>query len=169
MNNPPPQRPSRSRSPAGPLSLDASVSGLRCIAPHEAPSSLMELLAAAQQAAGRAYAPYSKFTVGAALVDCTGEIVTGANIENVSYGLTICAERSAVCQAIDRGQRQWRAIAIASPTGIFPCGACRQVLAEFGLDLQVWITHLQPNSSHRGYWLRDLLPGSPLPHQITNL
>jgi cytidine deaminase len=169
VNEPPPQRPPRPPSPTAPLSHDTSPSGLRCIAPHEAPSNLIELLAAAQRAAGRAYAPYSKFTVGAALLDGFGDIVTGANIENVSYGLTICAERSAVCQAIDRGQRSWRAIAVASPTGIFPCGACRQVLAEFGLDLQVWLTHLQPNSPHRGYWLRDLLPGSPLPHQITSL
>jgi cytidine deaminase len=169
MSDPLPQLPPHSPTPSAASSRDTSADSLRCIAADEAPSDLPTLLSAARQAAQRAYAPYSKFTVGAALVGLSGEIITGANIENVSYGLTICAERSAVCQAIDRGHRSWEAIAIASPTGILPCGACRQVLAEFGLDLQVWITRLQPNAPYRGYRLRDLLPGSPLPHQIASL
>ena len=96
---------------------------------------LDDLLDQAREAASRAYAPYSGFRVGAALALANGEIVTGANVENVSYGLTICAERSALVSAVSRYGPDIRILAVtvinlnnaASP----PCGACRQVLAEF--------------------------------------
>jgi cytidine deaminase len=93
------------------------------------------LLQAARQAAVNAYAPYSNFPVGAALLNADGEVFTGVNVENASFGLTICAERSAVARAVSQGQRQFQAIAVWAterPHGsITPCGACRQVLAEF--------------------------------------
>ena len=80
---------------------------------------------------GRAYAPYSHFQVGAALLSECGTIVTGCNVENCSYGLTICAERNAATSAVTQGLMRWKAIAIATVGGVAPCGACRQFLAEF--------------------------------------
>jgi len=100
--------------------------------PHEALEALFNL---AEQAAKNAYAPYSKFRVGAALRLSNGEIVTGTNVENVSFGLTICAERAAVVRAVSQFGPQIRieAVAVANLNGLPspPCGACRQVLAEF--------------------------------------
>jgi len=97
--------------------------------------ALRNLLKLARKAAKRSYSPYSKFRVGAALLLSNGEIVTGTNVENVSYGLTICAERAAVMQAVSRYGPKIRikAVAIANLNGMAspPCGACRQVLAEF--------------------------------------
>jgi homotetrameric cytidine deaminase len=104
--------------------------------------ALNELMKHARKAATQAYAPYSKFRVGAALALTNGEIVTGANVENVSYGLTICAERAALVRAVSEFGPEIRvaAVAIANLNGSPspPCGACRQVLAEFILpDAQV--------------------------------
>lgn len=93
-----------------------------------------ELYRAARQAAERAYAPYSKFRVGAALKLSDGSVVTGVNVENRSFGLTNCAERSAIYTAVSAGKRDFTAIAIATPDAdypVSPCGACRQVLSEF--------------------------------------
>lgn len=87
---------------------------------------------AAERALASAYAPYSGFTVGAALRTADGTVVTGGNVENASYGLTICAERAAMFRAVAEGHRQFHAIAVAGPAPtVAPCGACRQVLAEF--------------------------------------
>ncbi len=93
-----------------------------------------DLVAAAREARLLAYAPYSHFSVGAALLGSKGEIIPGCNVENLSYGLTICAERSAISSAVSRGIREFRALAVCADTraAISPCGACRQVLAEFG-------------------------------------
>ena len=100
-----------------------------------------QLLAAARRAAKNAYAPYSKFKVGAALLCKDGSVVTGCNVENASYGLTICAERVAIGSAIARGKRRFVAIAVLAlgrkGRKVRPCGACRQVLAEFAGRLRV--------------------------------
>jgi cytidine deaminase len=98
-----------------------------------------ELLAAAAAARERAYAPYSNFSVGAALLCDDGSVVAGVNVENASYGMTMCAERSAVFAAVASGRRRFTAIAVAGPAGVTtpPCGACRQVLAEFGSDIRL--------------------------------
>jgi cytidine deaminase len=100
------------------------------------------LLEAARKARARAYAPYSKFAVGAALDLEDGTIVTGSNVENVSLGLSICAERAAVFAAVSSGMRGIRSIAIAGPESVPapPCGACRQVLAEFNPQMSVIYT-----------------------------
>lgn len=99
------------------------------------------LLAAARKAAKRAYAPYSRFHVGAALLCADGSIVTGCNVENSSYGLAICAERVAIGRAVAEGRRDFVAIAVVAlgkrGKDVRPCGACRQVMAEFHTNLRV--------------------------------
>jgi cytidine deaminase len=101
------------------------------------------LLSAAQQASSRAYCPYSKFRVGAAVLTDRGEIFAGCNVENASYGLTLCAERNAVFQAVavskGEGPLRLRAVLVYTPTPIptAPCGACRQVINEFGPDCEI--------------------------------
>lgn len=97
------------------------------------------LLKLAAEARKDAYAPYSGFQVGAALLAESGEVFTGCNVENASYGLSNCAERTAVFKAVSAGVRSFAAIAIAVPGGGTPCGACRQVLNEFGPELEVWL------------------------------
>ena len=116
------------------------------------------LLEAALQVRARAYAPYSKFHVGAALEDSGGGIHTGCNVENASYGLTNCAERTAVFKAVSEGARSFRRIAVAADTVSLtpPCGACRQVLWEICCDIEVVLVNLQGVSESMR--LRDLLP-----------
>ncbi|MHB8125623.1 MAG: cytidine deaminase [Desulfitobacteriaceae bacterium] len=98
-----------------------------------------ELISQARQVSEQAYVPYSHYPVGAAASFSSGKIYTGCNVENASYGLTICAERNAIFQAIAKGERQLENIAIYVPRGIFPspCGACRQVMREFALDCSI--------------------------------
>lgn len=99
------------------------------------------LLAAACAARAAAYAPYSHYTVGAALLAEDGQIYTGVNVENASYGLTVCAERTAIGTLIGSGQRRIRAMAVCTVNGGSPCGACRQVLREFApLDAPVYLS-----------------------------
>ena len=102
------------------------------------------LLAAALAARENAYAPFSKFKVGAALEDIDGRIHTGCNVENATYGLTVCAERVAVWKAISEGVRKFRRIAVAADTDSLtpPCGACRQILWEFCGDIEVMLVNL---------------------------
>ena len=101
-----------------------------------------ELLSAARDARDRAYAPYSNFRVGAALDTGDGNVIVGSNVENASYGLSMCAERAAIFAAVSAGFRDFAAIAVAGPDGALtsPCGACRQVLAEFNPSMSVVFT-----------------------------
>ncbi len=115
-----------------------------------------ELIRVAKQVRKRSYSPYSKFAVGAALRGKSGKIYTGTNVENASYGLTICAERAAICKAISENERAFEAIAVVTSTGATPCGACRQVLAEFGLDMRVIVSDMR--NRYTIYTLADLLP-----------
>lgn len=98
-----------------------------------------ELMKMAIEARQNAYAPYSHFAVGAALLAESGRVYTGCNIENASYGLTCCAERNAIFAAVGAGERRFKMLAVAadSPEPVAPCGACRQVIAEFGISLVV--------------------------------
>ena len=105
------------------------------------PAQLRKLKAAARTAAGRAYAPYSKFTVGAAVLTASGKIYSGCNVENASYGLTNCAERTAIFSAVAAGEKKLklRCVVVYTPTDMptAPCGACRQVINEFGPDARI--------------------------------
>ena len=105
------------------------------------PAQLRQLKAAAKTAAGRAYAPYSKFTVGAAILTSTGQIYSGCNVENASYGLTNCAERTAIFSAVAAGGKKLKlaCVVVYTPTktATAPCGACRQVIYEFGPTARV--------------------------------
>lgn len=100
-------------------------------------------VALAKAAQVAAYAPYSKFAVGSVLVDADGRVFQGCNVENVSFGATICAERNALGQAILHGSRRFRAVVVvtSAPQPVFPCGICRQMLAEFGTDLRVIVSY----------------------------
>lgn len=97
-----------------------------------------ELIKHALKIRDRAYAPYSKYNVGAALLTDSGEIIDGVNVENAVHSMGICAERNAVFQAVALGHQSFRAIAVATDNGGSPCGACRQVLSEFGLDIEIY-------------------------------
>jgi cytidine deaminase len=112
----------------------------------------------AREARERAHAPYSRFHVGAAVIDADGRIHAGCNVENASYGLTICAERNAVAAAVAAGATKLTTCVLITdtPEPVTPCGACRQVLSEFGADMQVVCTTL--SGQHRSYGLRELLP-----------
>ncbi len=123
------------------------------------------LVQAAMEARERAYAPYSAFKVGAALLTRSGKVYTGSNVENASYGLTVCAERVAVFSAVSAGEREFCAIAIASQNGVSPCGACRQVLREFGPDLRMIIADAQGRRRERT--LAELLPDDFKPEDLS--
>ena len=122
------------------------------------PGDASGLVAAARKARLNAHAEYSNFKVGAALETADGTIVTGCNIENSTYGLTICAERVAMFKALSEGHRKFRRIAVAfdthAPTP--PCGACRQILWEFAGDIEIILSTLRTERSH--HQLKDLLP-----------
>jgi cytidine deaminase len=117
------------------------------------------LIIAACEIRRQAHAPYSKFHVGAALLTASGKIITGCNVENASYGLTICAERSAVCSAIAAGEKQWLAMAVATPGGHSPCGACRQVLVEFAPNLPILLVDSDHPEKVIETDMQTLLPG----------
>jgi cytidine deaminase len=117
-----------------------------------------KLLEAALAARENAHAPFSKFKVGAAIEDETGRIFTGCNIENATYGLTICAERVAVFKAISEGAREFRKIAVAADTDVLtpPCGACRQILWEFCGDAELTLINLKGKTEVLR--MKDLFP-----------
>jgi cytidine deaminase len=117
-----------------------------------------ELVAQALQARERAYAPYSNYTVGAALLGKSGRIYTGCNVENAVYPLTTCAERAAIVKAVSEGEREFVALAVATRNGGAPCGSCRQTLREFGQDILVLIA--DTTGTFRETTAAELLPDS---------
>jgi cytidine deaminase len=123
-----------------------------------------KLISLAAEARKKAHAPYSNLAVGAALVAKSGRVYTGCNVENASYGLSVCAERVAVFKAISEGEREFEAIAVVSENGITPCGACRQVLIEFGDDIQVIVA--DTTGHRRIFALTDLLPEGFTPDDL---
>ena len=127
----------------------------------------LELAALARQAREKAYAAYSGFPVGAALLGRSGKVYTGCNVENAAYPLTTCAERTAVVKAVSEGEREFEAIAVVTATGATPCGSCRQILREFAGprgELRVIVADLDGNSSV--FPIRELLPHGFTPDQL---
>jgi len=125
-------------------------------------TSKRRLVAAAARARQGAVAPYSKFKVGAALLTKTGDIITGANVESASYGLTCCAERVALFRALTSGKKHFIAVAVVAraPGGPMPCGACRQLLAEYAPKAAVWVADSRALRSIKEFSVRKLLPGA---------
>lgn len=118
--------------------------------------SPQELVAAAQAARKQAYAPYSHYAVGAAVLTADGTVLPGCNVENAAYPATICAERVALTSAIAQGSRKLTAIAVVTQNGGTPCGICRQVMAELGPEMDVYISDAAGN--FRATTVRALLP-----------
>jgi len=123
-----------------------------------------DMIAKAMEAREKAHVPYSHFAVGAALLAQSGRVYTGCNVENASYGLSICAERTAVFKAVSEGERNFEAIAVVTEKGVTPCGACRQVLLEFGEDIQVIVAN--GAGEYRVFTLRELLPEAFTPKHL---
>ncbi len=126
-----------------------------------------DLILRAIQARQWAYAPYSNYRVGAALLADSGRIYSGVNVENAAYPTGICAERVAVFSAVAEGERSFQAIAVVTSNGGSPCGACRQVLSEFGLDLQVIIAN-EGGEITLETDVASLLPGAFRPDQLVS-
>lgn len=124
------------------------------------PELRLELIHQAQSAYRQAYVPYSHYPVGSAVLSSSGKIYSGCNVENASYGLTVCAERNAIFHAVAQGERELNGIAIAAPTDGFPspCGACRQVIREFAVDCPVILVN--GSGQMRLTNLKTLLPES---------
>jgi len=120
-------------------------------------SKIEELISLAKKASINAYAPYSGFNVGAALLTKSGKIFTGSNIENASYGATVCAERVAIFKAVSENEKEFEGIAIYTDSDklSFPCGICRQVMSEFSKDL---IIILSNEKDRKIYTLKEILP-----------
>jgi cytidine deaminase len=123
------------------------------------------LIQQAIQARKQAYAPYSNYQVGAALLTQSGRLFTGCNVENAAYPDSLCAERVAVVKAVSEGEREFAAIAVVTSNGGTPCGSCRQVLAEFGLDTMVLIADAEGKVC-RETRLAELLPGAFGPEDL---
>ena len=123
---------------------------------YELRTRLIEL---ALEARERAYAPYSNYQVGAALVTPSGRFFTGCNVESAAYPTSMCAERVAIFKAVSEGEREFVALAVVTSNGGTPCGACRQVMAEFGLDTLVLIADAQGKLQQEAK-VSELLPGA---------
>ena len=121
------------------------------------PRQQAQLVKAARAVRARAHAPYSKYRVGAAVLDERGRVHVGCNVENASYGLTVCAERNAIAAAVAAGAKRIRGAAVVTEDGATPCGACRQVLAELG-DGATAILLARPSGASRATTLGALLP-----------
>lgn len=132
---------------------------------NEERQSLIDL---ANEARRRAYVPYSKYRVGAALRTKSGRIITGVNVENAVYPHTMCAERVAIFKAVSEGETQFEVIAVATDNGGTPCGGCRQVMAEFGLDTLVLIADGDGRLKHE-MTVAQLLPEAFTPADLENV
>jgi cytidine deaminase len=132
--------------------------------------SKAQLMAAAVKAREKACAPYSKFKVGAALVTNKGKIICGANVESASYGLTCCAERVALFNALTSGEKIFTAIAVTARIdgGGMPCGACRQLLAEYAPDAVVWVSDSAKPKAIKEFTVKELLPGAFLDFRVAS-
>jgi len=121
---------------------------------------IKKLIDLAIEARSKSYSPYSGFPIGAALLTIDGQIFTGSNVENASYGLTNCAERTAIFKAVSEGYRKYEAIAVVADTErpVPPCGSCRQVIQEFGNNIIVIMANLK--GEYLEYTVSDLLPGA---------
>jgi len=132
------------------------------------PDQLKELLKLSKDASENSYSPYSQFKVGAALLTKDGTFYGGCNVENASYGLAICAERTAMVKAVSAGHKEFIAIAIygekMEKTPIRPCGACRQFMAEFGLKWEVYM--LKNNLSYEKNTVEGILPNAFVPPHL---
>jgi len=124
-----------------------------------------QLIQTATLARKRAYTPYSHYDVGAALLTLSGRIYSGVNVENAAYPVTICAERVSVFKAVSEGEREFLAMAVVTANGVTPCGSCRQVLAEFGLDTVILIAD-ENSRLVQETTVRDLLPGAFGPQDL---
>ena len=125
---------------------------------NEERRSLIDL---ANEARRRAYAPYSQYSVGAALRTASGRIFTGCNVENAAYPTSMCAERVAIFKAVSEGEKNFEVMAVVTPNGGSPCGGCRQVMAEFGLDMLVLI------ADGEGRLVQETTVGGLLPGAFT--
>ena len=123
------------------------------------------LIEAANAARQHAYVPYSKYRVGAALQTKSGRLFTGVNVENAAYPQTMCAERIAVFKAISEGEQDFEALAVVTDNGVTPCGGCRQVLSEFGLDTIVLMANGEGQLLQE-MTVKDLLPQAFLPEHL---
>ena len=125
-----------------------------------------ELIRKALEVRENAYVPYSHFKVGAALLATSGKVYTGCNVESASYGGTNCAERTALFKAVSEGEKEYKAIAVVGDpaTYTFPCGICRQVLVEFGTDLEVIVARTE--NDYKVFTLDELLPHSFTPKDL---
>jgi cytidine deaminase len=127
---------------------------------HMQEDKIQELIRQAVSAKQRAYAPYSNYRVGAAVYGETGRVYSGCNIENASFGATICAERTAIFKAVSEGERKLLGLALVADDkeSISPCGICRQVMAEFGLTMPVYMA--MSDGSYEVMTVEELLPRS---------
>ncbi len=123
------------------------------------------LIQAARQARQHAYAPYSHYYVGSALLTVAGKIYSGCNVENAAYPTSMCAERVAIYKAVSEGERDFKAIVVATENGGTPCGSCRQVLAEFGLEISVLVVDGEGRLLQETN-VRALLPGAFQPKDL---
>ncbi|XP_028922450.1 cytidine deaminase [Ornithorhynchus anatinus] len=138
--------------------------------PQVEADQIQQLVRSCQAAKKFAYCPYSNFPVGAALLTTDGKIFSGCNVENASFPLGICAERTAIQKAISEGYKEFKAMAVASNKQddfVAPCGACRQVMREFGKDWAVFLA--KPDGSYITHSLQELLPLSFGPEDLKNL
>ena len=127
--------------------------------------NIKELAKKAVEAKQKAYAPYSNFRVGSALLTKEGKIYTGCNIECASYSPTICAERTVISKAVSEGETEFEAIAVCGDSGFtFPCGVCRQFIREFGKDIKIII--VKTEEEYKEYSLEELLPYSFGPEDL---